>query len=219
MSTNINETLEAIEKGLEGLLVVDESAQPEAHTFTPEQFIAYVAEQIELAKADENSMARISYIREIVALAKAGGFEDKQTVTVPLYQSGPLSVQGQSAESAVTESSHAAGSNKANEPGECGAFARDVSSPSMPDPKAESSTMPPVSMEPVANPEGYIAKAEKSATETALLEQLSAVLSTEEKVEKKVPGDGWVHDLASPQFLDGKPLVEDELEDFGIVLM
>ena len=218
MSTNITETLEAIEKGLEGLLVVDESAQPEAHTFTPEQFIAYVAEQIELAKADENSTPRLTYIREVVALAKAGGFEDTGTVSVPLYQSGPLSVQGQSAESAVTESTQKP-SNAANEPGDCGAFARDVSSPSMPEPKAEMSTMPPVSMEPASGPEGFLAKSAKSPTETALLEQLSAVLSTEEKVEKKTPGDGWTHDLASPQFLDGKPLVEDELEDFGIVLM
>lgn len=213
--SKITETLEAIEKGLESLLVVDESSQPEAQTFTPEQFIAYVAEQIELAKSEEDSTPRLNYVREIVALAKAGGFEDKQTVTVPLYQSGPLSVQGQSAYSAVTESTQPM-SNKANEPGDCGAFARDVSSPSMPEPKAAESTMPPVSMEPASSPEGFLAKsAEKTGTEKALLDQLSAVLTGDEAKVEKTTGDGWVHDLATPQFLDGKAVVDDSLDDFG----
>ena len=45
--SKLTETLEAIEKGLEGLLVVDETKAPETRTFTPEEFITYVAEQIE----------------------------------------------------------------------------------------------------------------------------------------------------------------------------
>jgi len=213
--SKLTETLEAIEKGLEGLLVVDETKAPETRTFTPEEFITYVSEQIELAKSDDDATARLTYVREIVALAKAGGFEDKQSVTVPLYVTGPLSVQGQSAYSAVTESTQPM-SNSANEPGEGGAFARDVSSPSMPDPKAEVSTMPPVSMEPASSPEGFLAKsAEKTGAEKTLLDQLSAALSDGEAKVEKTTGDGWVHDLATPQFLDGKEVIEDTLDDFG----
>ena len=214
--SKLTETLEAIEKGLEGLLVVDETKAPETRTFTPEEFITYVAEQIELAKADDDATARLTYVREIVALAKAGGFEDKESVTVPLYVTGDLSVQGQSAASAVTESTHAAGSNAANECDSCGAFARDVSSPSMPEPAAAASTMPPVSMEPASSPEGFLAKsAEKTGTEKVLLDQLSAVLTGDEAKVEKTTGDGWVHDLATPQFLDGKAVVDDSLDDFG----
>ena len=213
--SKLTETLEAIEKGLESLLVVDETKAPETRTFTPEEFITYVAEQIELAKSEEDSTARLAYVREIVSIAKAGGFEDKATVTVPMYVTGPLSVQGQSAYSAVTESTQPM-SNKANEPGDCGAFARDVSSPSMPEPAAAESTMPPVSMEPASSPEGFLAKsAEKTGTEKALLDQLSAVLTGDEAKVEKTTGDGWVHDLATPQFLDGKAVIDDSLDDFG----
>lgn len=236
MPNELNKTLDAIGTELAGLLSV-EDINPQSQTMTLDQFVAYCAEQIKLAKADANPTPRLAALSQIVALAKAYSWEDGAAMSVPLF-SGELAVTSQSA---YAERNPTAIDSEMNGQGFSvpglqaapagGAFETSSAGPSGPPSntaKPAARYMPPAfpQSEPAAAAQGFMAKAasilEKSAEGKTLLAEFNALLGNEpaqpgdgDGFKKAVSkDDGWPHDLATDTFLNGKPAVANE-DDFG----
>lgn len=216
-----NETLDALDQELSLVLKEDNSVP-----MTQAELVAYVQEQVELAKADADPSERLIALREVVSLAKAYGWESNDTMSVAVF-SGPLSVQAQSAQ--AEKIAEHPGKSLPTAPGQeaspsSGAFEA-PSGPTGPagnTARPAASHMPPTfpQAEPAASSEGFIAKAE----DKDLLDAMHGMLDDEGKAHKEEvhadlkdevkKDDGWPLDLSTESFLERKPEVP-AAEDFG----
>lgn len=227
----LNDHLDAIGKELAGLLKSDDT--PAAVDMTPEDLVKYAAEQIELAKSDEDPKPRLEHLAGVVDLAKAYSWEDGGSMSVSVY-SGPLSVQAGSrqAEKIAEHPGKPCGVDQKATPA-AGAF-ENASGPTGPASNTAKPTaryMPPTfpQSSPAGAAEGWMAKAADLLKSVdggeALVAEFQAMLNDEaqpgdgddarkEAELAKKDDDGWPADLATESFLDDKPAVRDE-DDFG----
>jgi len=232
----LNDTLEAIGKELAGLIKAEEPATEKV--MTPEEFVAYAAEQITLAKSDEDPKPRLEHLAGVVDLAKAYSWEDGGGMSVSVY-SGPLSVQAGSrqAEKIAEHPGKPCGVDQKASPS-TGAFeaASGPTGPASNTARPAARYMPPAfqQSEPAANAEGFLAKAATVLKSVdggeLLLGELAAMLSEDAKAEAVAAGeptadkgsaepiakmdDGWPSDCAAESFLKGEPEIKED-EDFG----
>jgi hypothetical protein len=231
--TDLLKNFEAIEAAIAGLMVPDnEGAQ--TLSLTPEQFINYCNEQIELAKAGEDTENRLKHVSDVVALMKGdgqGGWVETDTRNVSVF-AGELSVQAQSRWAEKMEANF---SNPPEAPAASGGFESPTgitgpaSNTAMPEARHMPGSAP--QSEPAASPEGFMAKAKsllaKSDGGEALLAELQSLLDAEVADEsitvegedapaagKVAKDDGWPADLATGSFLEGTEPVPGA-EDFG----
>ncbi len=234
--TDLTKNFEAIESAIAGLMAPENDA-PKELKLTPSQFINYCNEQIALAKAGEDTEARLAHVKEVVAMMKRdnkGSWMETDTRSVAVY-GGELSVQAQSRWAEKMESNF---SSPPQAPVASGGFESPagITGPASNTASPEARHFPgsaPQS-EPAANAEGFMAKAsailaKSDGDEAGLVAELKALLDAEgaegddvtivdekENLAKtnRNKDDGWPADLATGHFLDGKEAVED-VEDFG----
>lgn len=226
---DLSKTFDAIDTELAGLLSDDNTeAKPTTVAMTPDQFLAYVGEQIKLAKADVDPRPRVEALKQVVALAKAYAWESSDPFNVPVY-SGDLSRQAQSADAERIADHPGKGLGTGVEQGApSGAFAGAAgpTGPASNTASPEQRIMPPAFPQstPTASSQGFMAKAAqvlaKADNGEALLAELGAMLDQEaeagdgDAVATDSRDDGWPLDLASESFLDGKQV--PPADNFGV---
>lgn len=189
----INEALAAVEKELAAIV----APAPVTKSMTHAEFIAYVQEQVALAKTDADPVARIDALRKQIDLAK-NGWETSATIPVSVY-SGDLSIDATSAAGERSEVSLSVPGPQSAPA--AGAFESEGSM-SGPAPTADARIMPPAlpQSQPAAGAEGFMAKAEKVLAKAVDGNMLIAALR-DELEDKPAPviakdSDGWPTDLA-----------------------
>lgn len=221
MST-IQDTLAAIAKELEGLRVPG----PLTKAMTSEELIEYTKEQIALAKKDTDPGPRIKALSEVVNLAKAYSWEDGGTMSVAVY-SGELSVQAGSRQAEIMDTTLGVPGPQASSSSGGMEAPSGVTGPATNTARPVMRIMPPALPEstPAAGGEGWIAKAESVLKSVdggaALLAELKGMLGAEARPgdgagfrQPVVKDEGWPADLATKEFLEGKP-ASPRADDFG----